>query len=256
MNIAWGVRGFVAYLKTAWFGRRRHTGEVYAEEIVSALGDDVENTIAAVADNTGSMSSMQNGLFGVLSRKFPRWFLLGCPVHMHDLLQEDIVKLSFISSVVDEAKFIVVFLLKYSLIFETFLSLQRRRHETDSSASMLQPKLFPDTRFAYAVLMLVSVIVNWSLLQQIVETDDYKLCKRHAKPNARRNFKKFEDLVGSVRLKRECEAVRAIMGGMAVALHFLEGDSSFISHIIPVYACPHQCPGRKPFQVPGLFEAR
>lgn len=101
LNIAWGVRGFVAYRKTSWFGRRRHTGDVHAEEVESALGDDVEDTIAAVADNTSSMSSMINGLFGCLSRKFPRWFLIGCLVHVHDLIQEDIVKLPFIAEVGD-----------------------------------------------------------------------------------------------------------------------------------------------------------
>jgi hypothetical protein len=97
LNIAWGVRGFVAYRKTAWFGRRRHTGDVHGEEVESALGDDVENTVACVADNTSSMSSLTNGLFGYLSRKFPRLFLIGCPVHVHDLIQEDIVKLPFVA---------------------------------------------------------------------------------------------------------------------------------------------------------------
>jgi hypothetical protein len=216
MNIAWGVIGFVAYLKTAWFGCRRHTGEVYGEELVSALGDFAEFTIAAVADNTGSMSSMQNGLFGYLSRKFPTWFLIGCVVHMYDLLQEDIVKQKFMADVVEKAKFIVTFVLRYSLVFVTFLHLQRRRRENDPKASMLSLKLFPDTRFAYAALMIVSVVLNWSILIQIVDTDEYKLCKRHAKTKARADFRRFEDLVGSVSLKRCLEAARRILGPLAV----------------------------------------
>ena len=116
INIAWGVRGFVAYLKTVWFGSQRHTGKVYFDEVVSVLGDDDENTIAIVADNTGSMSSMQNGLFGLVAEKCPQWYLIGWPVNVHDLLQEDVANLPFIASVVNDVKFVVVFVLKYSLV--------------------------------------------------------------------------------------------------------------------------------------------
>mmetsp|Transcript_8468 Transcript_8468/g.29894 ORF Transcript_8468/g.29894 Transcript_8468/m.29894 type:complete len:277 (-) Transcript_8468:1217-2047(-) len=211
MNMSRGVRGFVAYLKTAWFGRRRHTGDVYGEELVSALGDEMDNTIAIVADNTGSMSSMQNGLFGWLRRKFPKLLLLGCAVHVLDLLEEDIAKLFFIVSIVEKAKFIVVFVLRYSLIHETFLELQLGRKAVDKSASMLQLKTFPDTRFAYAVLMIVSVLLNWSVLAMIVDTADYKLCKWNVKPAQRRDFEKFEDFVQSGLLKRHCLAAREVM---------------------------------------------
>jgi hypothetical protein len=149
----------------------------------------------------------------------------------------------------------VSFILKFSLIHETFLSLQRRRREADPKASMLQPKLFPDTRFAYALLMLRSVELNWSILQQIVETADFKLCKRHAKPKAKEHFTRFENLVGNLQIKRKCEALRALMGPMSVALHFHEGDSMFISHILPVYNCLYQHVQRPPDVVTEAFEA-
>ena len=73
------------YLKTVWFGARRHTSAVYGAEIQKVAGDG-SDVFAAVADNTGSMSSLRKGLFGFLQRMFPCWFLLGCYVHCWDLL--------------------------------------------------------------------------------------------------------------------------------------------------------------------------
>jgi hypothetical protein len=254
MNISWGVRGFVSYLKTAWFGRRRHTGEVYGEELISTLGDDVYNTIAVVADNTGSMSSMQKGLFGHISRKYPTIFLIGCGVHVYDLLAEDVAQLEHIAPIVAEAKFIVTFVLRYSLIFETFIHLQARRKKNDVNASMLGLKLFPDTRFAYAVLMIVTVLLNWSVLVEVLDSDEFKLSKRHSKVKQRPDFIKFEDLVGSVALKRKLEAVRASIGPVCVALHYNEGDSVPISHIVPVYAVLYASAQKPPATVTDVFK--
>ena len=76
MNIALAKVGFASYATTAWFGRRVHSGATYAAEVKKVVGDG-SGTIACCADNTGSNTSMQNGLFGVLSEQL-KWFFIGC----------------------------------------------------------------------------------------------------------------------------------------------------------------------------------
>ena len=112
MNMSYGTIGFVTYLGTGWFGTRRHSGDTYGSQLEQTLGDKIDNTVAIVADNTSSMSSMRVGLFAFFAREYPRIFLLGCVVHMYDLLQEDIIKLLFVAAIASEAKEIVKFLLR------------------------------------------------------------------------------------------------------------------------------------------------
>ena len=73
--------GFAAYCKTCWFGRRQHSGATYASEITIVVGDGDEH-IACCADNTSSNTSMQNGLFGILSTTYDCFFSrVLCPLH-------------------------------------------------------------------------------------------------------------------------------------------------------------------------------
>ena len=140
MNITKAKLGIPVYLSTVWFGTRRHTGDVYGAELERIVGDG-SGVIAAVADNTGSMVSMRRGLFGWLSVKFPCWFLLGCFVHCWDLLAEDVGKIDEIQVIVEDFRFIVTFIYRYSMIHEAFLLYQKRRRESDPSTHRVRPKI-------------------------------------------------------------------------------------------------------------------
>ena len=93
MNISCGVIGYVPYRWTEWFGRRRHTGTTYGKTLEAKFGDEINEVQAIVADNTSSMSSTVNGLFGYFKSQFPWILRLGCCVHVYDLLCEGLVKL-------------------------------------------------------------------------------------------------------------------------------------------------------------------
>ena len=127
MNISCGVLGYIPYKWTEWFGRRRHTGTTYGKTLEAKLGDEINEVQAIVADNTSSMSSTVNGLFGYFKSQFPWIIRLGCCVHVYDLLCEGLVKLPFLNDIVKKAKFIVYFInrrrsgsssLSYSMIAE------------------------------------------------------------------------------------------------------------------------------------------
>ena len=90
MNISLAKVGIATYAWTAWFGKRAHSGAIYADEVKRLVGDGSE-IIAMCADNTSSNTSMQKGLFGVLNECF-EWFFIGCCVHAMDLLSEDVAK--------------------------------------------------------------------------------------------------------------------------------------------------------------------
>ena len=239
MNISNAKVGFAAYCKTSWFGRRQHSGATYANEISIVVGDGDEH-IACCADNTSSNTSMQNGLFGILSKKYD-WFFLGCCVHCMDLLSEDVAKLPEIAAVIADFKLVSRIVLRFSLITETFLHLQNMRHKSDSSASMLMIKTFPDTRFAYAFFIIYAPLVNWSVLQSLVDSAEYKLLKTSAKPNRRALLRKFENIVGDPSKKASGVAAVAVMRPISAGLHYLEGDDVETSHVLPVYALLHQC---------------
>ena len=157
MDISLAKVGVAAYASAEWFGKRSHSGEVYAEEVKRLVGKG-DKQIAACADNTSSNTSMQKGLFGKLAELFS-WFYIGCCVHAIDLLSEDITKIPEIASGISDCKFIVLFVIRYSMLHETFVDSQAARRKHDPTASMLGLKNFPDTRFAYAFFMIFSVFV-------------------------------------------------------------------------------------------------
>lgn len=239
MNISLAKVGIAAYARTAWFGKRQHSGEVYANEITSLVGNG-DGVLAACADNTSSNTSMQKGLFGKLSELY-MWFFIGCCVHAMDLLSEDIAKLSEIAQIISDCKFIVLFVIRFPMISETFLDLQKNRRKTNPKASMLGLKTFPDTRFAYAFFMMYSVYVNWSCLSALTDTPEFKLMKRSASGNAekkakrRAQFLKFERLVGSADTRQRAEGAIGVMQPVSSALHYLEGDDVESSHVAPVF---------------------
>ena len=239
MNIAGAKVGFAAYVRTAWFGRKQHDGKTYAAEVKSVVGDGDEY-IACCADNTSSNTSMQKGLFGQLAPCF-MWFYLGCCVHGLDLLSEDVAKLAEISVVIGNCKFITAIVLRFSMLTETFTYLQEQRYKSDKTASKLTLKNFPDTRFAYAFFMIFAVIVNWSVLQSLIDSPEWKLLKRNARPKRRALFKRFEQLIGDASNKDTGLAAVKVMRPISSALHYLEGDDVDASHVLPVYAMLHQC---------------
>ena len=238
MNISEAKVGFAAYSKTAWFGRRSHGGETYFKEIESLAGDGDEY-IACCADNTSSNTSMQSGLFGRLSRKYS-WFFLGCCVHCMDLLSEDVAKMPEIASVIGDFKLVTGVVLRFSLLTETFIDLQVRRHKADRSASKIMLKTFPDTRFAYAFFVVYAVLLNWTVLQSLVDSPEYKVLKANAKPSRRAVLRKFELIVGDPNKRNLGNAVVAVMRPISSVLHYLEGSDVDASHVLPLYVLLHQ----------------
>ena len=101
-------------------------------------------------------------------------------MHCVDLLSEDVSKLPEIVAVLGKCKFIIKFILRFSLLHETFLAQQKARKREDRGSSMMGLKMFPDTRFAYAFLMIYSVFVNWFVVSNLPQTQEFKLLKRHA----------------------------------------------------------------------------
>ena len=104
---------------------------------------------------------------------------------------------------------------------------------------MMGLKRYPATRFAYAVLTLVAVISNWDLIVQLVHTSEYKLCKR-SNPGKKARYVRFEGLVNSASTKTKFDAARQALGPGCTALHYTEGDSAPIEHVVPIFATLYQ----------------
>ena len=100
-------------------------------------------------------------------------------------------------------------------------------------------KKLPDTRFCYALLMIVSVVLNWDLLIQLPSTPEYKTAKRTCKKENRAKFEEFESLVSSLSTKKELDGARAVLAPVCVALHHQEGDCTPIETVLPIFAVVH-----------------
>ena len=249
MNITEVKRGWVTYKGTEWFGRLRHSGRTHANTILKYMGDAAASQyICVVADNTSSMKAM----FDVLALTLVGVFFIGCVVHVYDLLVEDIAKIEEINETTQKFQFIIVFILSYSSLFELF------KEETESTfgkgkTTML--KLFPMTRFAYASLMIHSVLVNWRVIAGIPDSPEFRYLKRKAKPNRRADFAKFEDLLGTTALKKKGEAVVGVLDPISKALHVQEGDNFPTSGVAPLFTAVYNFTNELPLEITSQFKA-
>ena len=116
MNMSWGCRGAMFYRNSAWFGARCKTGQTHWTTLEEELGADLEDTQAIVADNTSSMSSPINGLFGLVFAAYARIYCIGCIVHVYDLLLEDLVNVQQIAEITGNALFITYFVLRFGSV--------------------------------------------------------------------------------------------------------------------------------------------
>ncbi|KAK3244397.1 hypothetical protein CYMTET_45987 [Cymbomonas tetramitiformis] len=225
-NLCDGKPGLGAYITTKYFGKREHSGRVQASYVYEQLSGQEEKYRAVVADNTGSMQV----IFTLLRAWYPLMFIIGCCVHVLDLLIEDMVKLPEISRIVADFYFITVFLKRYSMLWETLL--EKQQEVFGNRARKL--KVFPLTRFAYAYLMISCALYNWPILRDIPEWPEY-LIVQEKYPDARADFYRFESLVGNTVFKSEGQAVHGIIEPLSRMLHYLEGDSVPPSHLLPLY---------------------
>jgi hypothetical protein len=191
--------------------------------------------IALVADNTGNNTGENTGLFAFVLAVLPTLFCLGCYVHVLDLLIEDIAKLPLIKEVGDDAHFCVSFLKKHGLLFEEFLCCQVKL------GVKVELVLFPATRFAYLFLMCHRVLLNLSVLRLLTESPTYALVKSSTKKRgeegkkALAEFKRFEKLVESREFRGRLMGTTSVMEPFSIALHYSEGDSVPLSHVLPVF---------------------
>ena len=116
MNMSWGCRGAMFYRNTAWFGPRSKTGQTHWTTLEEELGSDLEDTQAIIADNTSSMSSPINGLFGLVIAAYARIYCIGCVVHVYDLLLENLVNVQEIAEITGNALFISYFVLRFGSV--------------------------------------------------------------------------------------------------------------------------------------------
>ena len=91
---------------------------------------------------------------------FPLIFYIGCVAHCCDLLIKDLIKITEIAEIVDEARELSKFVKVHKYVCALFKALIKGK------SAMLT--LFPKTRFAYADLMLERLIRNRTHLEEMV----------------------------------------------------------------------------------------
>ena len=241
INISKAKVGFASYLKTSWFGQRTHKGATYAAEVEKCI---TPKTLAVCADNTSTNTGQIKGMFGILGRKFSLLFFIGCCVHTMDLVCEGWAKIEQLATIIKKVKDAMQFVRRHSILHEEFRELQKQRHLTDRSASMRGLREFPDTRFAYAYIMIVICWDNWSVLLQVVESEAYKLLKKQKGRKQPAAFREFEDLLSGSSFKRDLASAKLVFSYASITLHKLEGDRQLSSIVLPAYCIFNDCVSR------------
>lgn len=212
----------------------RATGAHLAGVLKVYLLVNVALFIAVVADNTGNNTTAFEALQGIAA--LAHLFYLGCFIHVLDLLLEDLAKVQPFAELSAEAHFVITFIKRHSILHEEFLEAKAKlKIRSDLH-------LYPQTRFAYLHLMLLSLFKCLAAVKLVLDSPVYKLCKDHTRKRggaegkeALAKFNKFEQIIETRSFKPRLDVGNAVLMPISMALHYLEGDSVPLSHVIPVY---------------------
>lgn len=225
--------GISTFLHAELLSTKRATGK-YLFELVKKHID--ETTIAIVADNTGNNTGRRTGLFALLKQHKPSLLCLGCCVHVLDLLVEDVAKMAPIQAAANDAHFLTTFVKQHALLYEQFLESQKLLNVK------VELVLFPLTRFAYAHLMCMRVVKNFSVLRLLSESNAFEVLKGQASKRGGEQgqkqlpkFKRFEEIAGSRPRRNKIQGAAMLLEPLSTVLHYLEGDGTPVSHVYPCY---------------------
>jgi len=181
---------------------------------------DVENYYAAVVgDNVAANVAGAKQV----EEKYPKIFWNGCRSHCGDLLCEDICSITAIAKVVNDAHSVAKFVLRYSNVKAAY-----QRHMIEQECGNL-PKLFPETRFGYADLMLSAFIggkdeKNINIYQALINDPDWSTKIACSAPaNVRQAFM---DIVSNANTYKMVRLVRKLTAPLCKAIHVMESPSS------------------------------
>ena len=216
--------GASIFNRCVWVKTKGQGGDAYAEVVEEVIGDKKDEYIAVVSDNASNMLKMQV----VLSKIFPFLIMLGCLVHIMDLLVEDIASLTEVAAIADDMRFLAVFVKGNGMLYEWFIA--------HKQGPMLV--IYPATRFAYVYLMAHKVLKNIRALEDLKESSEYANAKRAGGKRSNADFEKFERLVaaeGVASLKSRAQGLHDLLVDLSMTLTFLSGDSAVASYGYPLF---------------------
>ena len=212
----------------------RATGAHLAGVLKVYMLASVHLWIAVVADNTGNNVTAFETLASIAA--LAHLFYLGCFIHVFDLLLEDIAKLCPLAELAKDAHFVITFIKRHSIVYEEFLIAKKQL----GIRSDLH--LYPQTRFAYLYLMLLSLFKTFAAVRVVLDSPVYRMCKDHTRrrggkegKHALAKFNLFEQIIETRTFKLRLEVGPMLLQPLSMALHYLEGDSVPMSHIVPIF---------------------
>ena len=133
-------------------------------EALRSSAQNVEEYFAGlVCDNT--ITNM-NAL-GHLESEYPKLITAGCVAHLSDLIIEDIFRIMEAGYILKNVRSVAVFIKSHRRVKKLYIDICRTvMVGTVGNGTML--KLYPDTRFSYADLMLQQYLRNKLYLEQLI----------------------------------------------------------------------------------------
>ena len=228
LNVVVLAAAFSSFYLCKYYKTKRHTGKEAcntAEDCMNSLG--LGRFAGVITDNTESMVVMRN----LLRVIFPLLIMVKCCAHVLDLLCESLAKIDGIAQTLADAKALVAFAKGMNCqLFELYLEL----HAVDPSKPVTL-RFFPDTRFAYAPLMIESVVANKFVLMKLIDHQKFRReARAFATPAQRKKMDAAVALIQDSSLWTRLNASLLVLSPVASVLKYLSGDDVPISH---VYVC-------------------
>ena len=195
---------------------------IVIEEMKVSSNDEVEeHYVGTVCDNVSCNRSASR----LIERKYPKLFTPGCCTHVSDLMMEDFCKISSIKEIIDDCRFIAVFLKSYRKIKNCYKKIIEKEKGT------LIP-LYPETRFSYADLTMQKITKNFRNLQLLIEDSNWS-SNVTAVPETKRT--RFINLVESWEFLNKIQAIRGVSSPLSKMTHHFESSRVRASWIYPMF---------------------
>ena len=223
-----------------WKRNERSTGKNLATMVENVMADYPDEMLGIVVDNTGNNLAMFEDLREKQSEELVYKYLLlvGCCVHLLDLLIEDICKISELDKIIKDANFMVTFVLEHKIFYEEFSILRMSRKEACKNIRTFSP-----TRFAHAYLMCQSVLGAFPHFGELIKSSVFQQTfakvmrgKSTEALKIQTKFTRFRALsTNQHNFLGKLEAVYEILSPISQALHYGEGQNVPASHFYIMY---------------------
>lgn len=220
--------GVVAHKATLYMAGQSENSENVQELFLQQLksGGGFAQYSAVVSDNVDHMRDAVAGVQAAARAQGHVVLGLGCAGHISDLLCEDVAGIDELKGIIQDVQSLTKFVLNHDKLMELFIRARQARNPCKQiqSAGL---RTYPDTRFAYAALMVRAWVESEDVLADVTSRqcrDDYNEAVRLLDDSLLLQYSTRESW-------HRCFFTYKLLSAFARVTHCLERTQTRLSHI-------------------------